>query len=127
MTQSGSWKETVDDIIEVLSRLHKHGVKLSHKKANLFKEHDVSLRFLLRRGTISCPDERVQRLLEVPPPTDRLTLRKFLISSGLFRPNIPNFSELSFELSELVNKSGRKKVGHIPFDITEIHRNLFTS
>ena len=125
LTHNGTWEEAVDDIIEVLSRLHKHGLKLSPKKANLFKEHVVFLGFLLQRGTISIPDERIQGFLEVPPPTDRLALRKFLNSLGFFRTNIPNFSELSFELSELVNNSDKKKIGHIPFQFTETHQALF--
>ena len=52
-------------------------------------------------------------------------MRKFLNSLGFFRTNIPNFSELSFELSELVNKTDRKKVGHVPFEFTEAHHKLF--
>ena len=125
LTHNGTWEEAVDDIIVFLSRLHKHGLKLSPKKANFFKEHVVFLGFLLQRGTISIPDERIQGFLEVPPPTDRLALRKFLNSLGFFRTNIPNFSELSFELSELVNNSDKKKIGHIPFQFTETHQVLF--
>ena len=98
---------------------------MSPKKAALFRTSVVFLGFLLRRGQISIPDQKIQGFLAVPPPTNRLTLRKFLNSLSFFRTNIPNFSELAADLGELVNKTDRTKKGYVNFHFTEEHLKQF--
>ena len=115
------------DVIEVLSKLASWGFKISPKKANLFKQSLIFLGFLLRRGTINIPDQRIQGFLDIPPPSSRLGLRKFINSLSFFPSNIPNFAELTVDLAELVNKSDRKKKGCIPFKFLPEHLEKFES
>ena len=81
--------------------------------------------FLLKRKTISIPDRKIQGFNPIPPPSNRLALRKFINSLSLFRTNIPNFSELAADLTELVNKTDRSKKGYIPFHFTAEHLKQF--
>ena len=109
ITHHGSIAEAVQDVMSVLSDLRAAGLKVSPKKAALFRTSVIFLGFLLRRGQICIPDQKIQGFLAVPPPTNRLSLRKFINSLSFFRTNIPNFSELAANLSELVNKTDRSK------------------
>ena len=125
ITHQGTLSEAVQDVIEVLAKLKAAGFKVSPKKAALFRTSVVFLGFLLKRGTICIPDLKIQGFNAIPPPSNRLALRKFINSLSFFRTNIPNFSELAADLTELVNRTDRSKKGYVPFQFTAEHLKQF--
>ena len=125
ITHHGTITEAVQDVIDVLYKLKMAGLKVSPKKAFLFRTSVIFLGFLLKRGQICIPDQKIQGFLAVPPPTNRLALRKFINSLSFFRTNIPNFSELTANLSELVNTTDRSKKGYVNFQFTENNLQQF--
>ena len=125
ITHRGTLSEAVEDIIGVLTKLKNAGLKVSPKKAALFRESVIFLGFMLKRGKISIPDHKIQGIMAVPPPNNRMALRKFINSLSFFRTNIPNFSELTTDLAELVNRTDRTKAGYVAFRLTPELREKF--
>ena len=56
-------------------------------------------------GTLAPPSSKCQVIHDMPPPTDKRQVRRFLGTIGYYRRYILNFAELALPLTNLLSKS----------------------
>lgn len=89
----------------VFKRLIDAGLKLKPSKCHLFQRSVKFLGHKVSAAGISPIEDKVQAIVDFPPPRDLDSLKRFLGMSGYYRDFIPGFAELVKPLTDLTKKS----------------------
>jgi len=88
----------------VLKRLEEAGLRINEKKTALFQASIDFLGFNFSQKGIKPMPERVKTLIDLPPPKDDKTLRRYLGMFGFYQRCIPGYSDKSCLLRELLRQ-----------------------
>lgn len=92
-------------LLEVLNRAREKGVKFNMKKLQLAVDKVKYLGHIFSEGKIEPDNERMEAIKEMGEPRDKTDLRKFLGVVGTIRPFVPNLSDFTEPLRELLKKN----------------------
>ena len=104
---SGSVEENAELLRVVLEKLGKAQLCLSLEKCQLFKEQVRYLGHIIGCNRLEADPEKVQKLLDTPPPSKREELVSFLAAAGYLREFLPHFAVEAAELQQLALTKGR--------------------
>ncbi|KAH9180909.1 hypothetical protein AeNC1_017115, partial [Aphanomyces euteiches] len=100
---------SVDELLSVLSqcfsRYREYGLKLHPDKCEFFLPEVTWCGRVISSAGISHDPQRIQGLLDLPPPTTAGDLQQFLGAVGWMRGNIPRFAELTEPLRSLLEEA----------------------
>ena len=115
-----SWKEHMDSLAAVLSRLKEYNLTVRPSKCKIGFPSIKYLGFSID-GTYLMPQyNKVEALLGIKPPTSKKLLRSFLGIISFYRKFIPNASSLTSSLSDLLRKGVKE-----PLLWTSDHQDKF--
>ena len=115
----GSSTESHDASLRLtLQRLKDYGITLNDSKC-LYKQTAIPFlgRFLSADGVSPLPDTR-DAILNAPVPHDKSSLRSFLGLVNFYRNFIPNATQISASLCDLLKDN-------VPFHWTDVHQSEF--
>lgn len=93
----------------VLRELDEAGLKINLKKCQFYKKQVLFLGYKLNRSGIQMDEERIKAIVEYKRPTNLKTLRSFLGVVNYFKRLIPDLSEKTWTLMELLRKGVKWK------------------
>jgi len=102
------WKEHLEAIISVLERLREHNLTVRPSKCRFGFNEIRYLGFGIDGKHLKPQCEKIDALMKIPPPTTKKTLRSFLGMISFYRMFIPQASELTAPLSDLLRKNVRE-------------------
>jgi len=88
----------------VLNKLRDAGLKVNDKKCHVLKSEVSFLGYLLTGKGIKPMKERVEALKELPPPSDKKTLQRYIGMFSFYQRCIPCFSEKIMPLRNILRK-----------------------
>ncbi|XP_042229996.1 uncharacterized protein LOC121871652, partial [Homarus americanus] len=105
---SSDWQEHLGDVKAVLERLRGHTLTIKPSKCRFGFESIHYLGFVLDGRHLRPQPEKIQALCEVCPPTTKKLLRSFLGMISFYKAFIPQASEYTGPLSDLLRKGHRE-------------------
>lgn len=115
----GKTREEHDNaLIEVLERARKRGVKFNKQKTKIAVKEVKYFGHTFTKDKIGPDCERIEAIRQMGQPKNKNDLQTFLGVTNYVRPFIPNMSELTAPLRELLKKN-------IVFNWTERQTNAF--
>ena len=112
---SNDFEQHLARLRTVFAKLRSHNLKIEPSKCHLFKKEVRYLGHVISEEGISTDQDKVRAILEWPEPKNPSELLTFLCTAGYYRKFIPNFSQRSAVLYQLVkndpNKGKKKKPG----------------
>jgi hypothetical protein len=94
----------LNDISQILERLHTHGLRIKFSKVQLFKAEIEYLGFLVGRDGLKVNPAKTKAIQDFPDPTDVKGVQAFLGVVGYFRLFIPQFATKAKPLYALLKK-----------------------
>lgn len=91
----------------VLQELNEAGLKINPEKCQFYQEEVVFLGYKLTRSGVEMDESRIKSIMEYKRPTNLRTLRGFLGLVNYFKRLIPDLSEKTITLVELLRKGTR--------------------
>lgn len=104
---SRSFEEHVEHLQIVLQRMRAAGLTIHPGKVQLAGEKINLLGFVVDKGVLRPNPEKLQAILQYPPPSDVKSLQRFLGMIAFYRQFIPQCANISVPLNELLRK-GKK-------------------
>jgi len=101
---SNSWTEHLEHIKAVIGKLRKAGFTVNQKKCEFGKTTLKYLGFVIKPEGIITNPEKTSAVMQYPKPRTSKDVKKFLGFCGWYRHFIPNFSEISVPLTNLMKK-----------------------
>lgn len=96
----------------VLERLRDHELRISAEKCQIARTSLDYLGFTIDGGLVKPQEKHLQQVKDFKEPRNRKQLQKSLSTRGWLREHIPQYSELTAPLTELLNgPSGKWKWG----------------
>ena len=102
-----TYEEHLHNLKLVFEALFKAGLKVSWEKSQFLKNTVEYLGFIVGQGKIAPSPDKIQAMLNFPPPTNLKQVRSFVGLCGWYRRLIPNYAQLTSPLTSL-NKKGKK-------------------
>jgi len=99
---SQSQEEHQQHLLRVLERLNTANLRINRKKSDLFKNKINFLGFEFSSTGIKPMPERVQALIDLPPPGDQKTLQRYIGMFAFYQRCLPHFSDIIKPLRELL-------------------------
>jgi hypothetical protein len=84
-----------DKLIDVLSRMRKHNLKLQPDKCEFFRKEVSYLGHIITSEGVKPDEKKVEAVKNFPVPTNTQKLKGFLGLAGYYRRFIPNFSKIA--------------------------------
>lgn len=107
LVYSSTFDQHIADLNEVFRRFREAGLKLGPRKCKFAADSCVFLGHQISKDGISPPSDRVDAVLNVPPPRTVKELRRIIGMFNWFRKFIPNFSSIINPLTRLLRKNAR--------------------
>lgn len=115
----GDSPEEHDKVLEeVLDAAIASGFYFKLKKTDLFKSEVNMLGHIVGLGGVRPSPKKVQGIVQSQPPKNIKELRSFLGMAGYLRRFVPNYSALTFPLTQLTKKD-------MPYEWTDVHQEAF--
>lgn len=102
---SSSFEDHIVHLNKVLDRLIEVKMKLNPNKCNLFTNSIEFLGFQVSVDGVLPLKSKVEKALSFPPPKNKTDIRAFINMIGFYRRHIPNFSEYTINLTNLLKKT----------------------
>ena len=96
-----TFEENLENLVEVLGRFRKFGLKLKASKSVLFKRETKFLGRLVNASGIHVTDDHIRSVQEWPVPTNRKELERFLGFVNYHREFVQDMAEKTAELYAL--------------------------
>ncbi|XP_063868212.1 uncharacterized protein LOC135104613 [Scylla paramamosain] len=103
--QYKSWEGYVQLLEEVFRRLDDANLTVNLAKSNFVQADVEYLGVRVGRGEVRTVEAKVKDVVNLPPPTNRKEILRFLGASGYYRRFCKNFSDVAMPLTKLLNKS----------------------
>ena len=104
---SDTLEEHLEQLTQLLTALRSANLVVNLAKSEFVKGSVEYLGHVVGQGKIKPKHANVQSLLDMPPPSDLRSLRRFLGAAGFYRRFCRNFSTICLPLTNLLQK-GRK-------------------
>ena len=101
------WKEQVDNLDDVFSRLRDAGLKLKPSKCNLFRREVQYLGHVVSKRGVEPDPQKVECIVKWHSPVDLKGLKAFLGTTGYYRSFIKDYSDKAVCLNNLTKKGVR--------------------
>ena len=115
----------VNDLIDLLDRLFRAGLKVNPKKCQILRNTVTFLGYGLERGKFNISEEKIRAFTDLPTPKTRLALRYYLNSCAYFRTSIPDFATHTAILYDLINSTDPSRSNRKPFRFEQKHQVAF--
>ena len=99
-----SFRETLECLDQVLSRIEKAGLKFKPTKCFLFQKQVPFLGHVVSPEGISCDPDKIKAVVEWEAPTNLKALRAYLGFTSYYRRFINRYSEIAAPLNALTQK-----------------------
>ncbi|XP_069970993.1 uncharacterized protein [Penaeus vannamei] len=103
-----TWDEHKDAIVSVLKRLREHNLTAKPSKCRFGFKSIEYLGFILDGNYLHPKLDKIEAILNLPPPCTKKTLRSFLGLISFYRMFIPQAASLTSSLSDLLRKNVRE-------------------
>ena len=100
-------EQHMDTLTEVLSRIRRANLKLKPRKCSLFQEELVYLGYLVNAEGIRPNPEAVEKIKDLPEPTNVSEVQRFLGKANYYRKFVPKLAEIAHPLYELTKKKSK--------------------
>ena len=134
---SATFKEHLDRLEAVFTRLQENNLKLKASKCKFFKSQVTYLGHVVSDAGIQTDSEKLEALKSWPVPKNVKEVRSYLGFTGYYRRFVKNYARIARPLNDLLvghctnNKSkGKKpktKVSRAVFEWTDSHQKAFES
>lgn len=104
---SETFEQHLTDLQEVFSRFHSAGLKLQPSKCHFAQRKCVFLGHAISRDGIQPPTNKVELIVNYPPPTSIKELRRIMGLFNWFRKFIPNYSAIAQPILKLMKKNAK--------------------
>ena len=88
----------------VLKRFQEENLKLNKKKCQFGTDEISFLGFQIKNGAKSIPNDKIKAIVDYPRPQTKRELHKFVGMANFYRALIPNFSDMSKPLYDIINQ-----------------------
>ncbi len=105
---SGTWREHLDHLRDILRRLQKAGLTINTTKCSWAQTEVKYLGYLIGHGQIKPQVEKLKCIQNIQRPQTKKQVRSFLGLIGWYRRFIPHFASLATPLTDLTKKSPSK-------------------
>ncbi|XP_047478945.1 uncharacterized protein LOC125032028 [Penaeus chinensis] len=105
---SSTWKDHMKALVNVLERLRKYNLTARLSKCRFGFPSVEYLGFIVDGLSLKPQYNKIEALLKVPLPKTKKALRKFLGMISFYRMFIPNVSNLTSPLSDMLRKNVRE-------------------
>ena len=107
---SGSWREHIGHLREVLLRLRKSNLTVKLKKCQFGMGECVYLGYVVGNGEVRPDPDKLKAVTNYPVPVTKKEVRGFLGLTGYYRRFINNYASVAIPLTDLTRKSLPDKV-----------------
>ena len=104
---TGTFEKHVEILAEVARRLEEAKLTISVEKSRFCLAEMKFLGFIIDARGIRVDPEKVECIAKFPRPTSVREIRRFIGMAGYYRRFVPNFSELSAPMTNLISKKGK--------------------
>jgi len=111
---SSSWSEHVEHIREVLTRLRAASLTVNISKCQWALRSMKLLGHTVEQGQILPTSDKVEAIARLGPAKTKRGVRAILGLYGYYRSFLPNFSETTYCLTELLKKNKPERVTWLP-------------
>ena len=115
---SETYEQHLSDLNEIFDRFRKAGLKLNPQKCSFAKSSCIYLGHHISKDGIKPPPNRVNALMNYPPPKNIKQLRRILGMFNWFKKYIPNYSIVVEPLTRLLRK-------HVKFQWSDEQEQAF--
>lgn len=105
---SNSFEEHLELIREVARRLRNAGLTINLQKSKFCQTKIRYLGYVLSEDGLSMDISKIQPVLEYPVPKTIKDIRRLLGLAGFYQKFIPNYSEVTTPISDLLKKNRKK-------------------
>lgn len=105
---SQTWEEHLDHLGKVLAEIKRAGLTVNPEKCRLGVSQTQYLGFIVGKGQVRPVTSKVQGISEIPLPTCKKELQRFLGMVGYYRTFIPHFSQIAAPLTDCLRGKGKK-------------------
>jgi transposase InsO family protein len=120
-------QEHLANLLEVLSRLRKHGMKLKREKCEFFKSSITYLGHQITADGIRPVMDKLKAIREAPEPQNVEQLQAYLGLLGYYRKFIPNLSKRIAPLNELLKADQKFNWGPVEIATFKMSKGLISS
>ncbi|MES9879335.1 MAG: reverse transcriptase family protein, partial [Sedimenticola sp.] len=110
MIFSSTWKEHMDSLRQVFTRLRQHKLTARPTKCIIGAGEIECLGHRVGSSGVCMVPEKVQAIVNAPKPSTKRQVRAFLGLAGFYRKFIPDFASIVVPLTDLTKKSEPNKV-----------------
>ena len=101
---SNTWKDHLDHLRDLFERLFRAGLVVNLAKCEFGKASVTYLGHEVGQGRVVPRHAKVQAIVDFTPPSTKKELLRFLGMCGFYRKFVPNFSEITLPLTDLLKK-----------------------
>ena len=102
---SDSWEQHLSQIEAFFQRIQDANLTINLLKSEFGKATVIFLGYVVGQGKVCPVTAKVNAILEIPAPTNKQTLMRFLGMVGYYRKFCKNFAEITAPLTNLLKKS----------------------
>ena len=117
-------EEHIEKVKQVCGILNHHGLQINIKKTKLLKQQADFLGYTISESQITPTKDKVQAIHNWNVPTTSTEVRSIVNFTNFFRQFIPNLSEYTAPLTDLIKDKAAK---HTKIEHTEASRKAFES
>ena len=104
-----SWEEHLSLLEEVFRRLDEANLTINLTKSHFVQSSVEYLGFKIGNGQVKTVEAKVNDIVNLPTPTNRKEILRFLGASGYYRRFCKNFSDVAMPLTKLLSKKSKFK------------------
>lgn len=101
---SMTWREYLDQLANLFKRLEKAHLVINLKKSEFEKAEITYVGHVVGTGAIRPKDAKIKAIVDMPAPSNKKALQRFLGMAGFYRRYVRNFSHIASPLTELLKK-----------------------
>ena len=101
------WEEHVKLLEEVFKKLDDANLTINLAKSHFVQADVEYLGFKIGKGKVKTVEAKVKDIVNLPPPTNRKEILRFLGASGYYRRFCKNFSDVAMPLTKLLAKKSK--------------------
>lgn len=101
------WEEHLELLEEVFRRLDEANLTVNLAKSHFVQADVEYLGFRIGKGRVKTVEAKVRDIVNLPPPTNRKEILRFLGASGYYRRFCKNFADVAMPLTKLLAKKSK--------------------